>query len=416
MRDKNFALISVISSMVLLTAAIDTVSAGMVYFYDAKTTGDYKITTTYTQLAKELENKGHKVRPLQVDLSKEGSTEKLRSLNLDVLVIPNLGQDLTTNEMSAIFEIVMKDGKSLFLCGATPSANKVTVPLGMMIPDEMLEDDKSKVRDVSTGQLIEDKTTFFVDLPARRDDPAVSALTRDVSKLNVFGASGIYIFGGNAKSVVTGGDNTVTPKSLIFTEKSYPPIMAYTRLGKGTIAVLTDPDMFADKNLDTKKFRNDNLRLAVNIIDWLSIPSSVDASEEDRDAVMKYLKTENINFNRTVQNLTDQNAQLQQQGNELLAKNGELSKDLAGCRENRPFGLPFDWLTLAMFLLAGCFIVTTLVVLKSGKKGKGTDADQNAEGELGYEFEEKSETGRNGAKIKEEDVEERLKELQKNSQ
>ena len=411
--EKRFASMRILISLVMLAVAVNSVSAGVVYFYEGKAAGEYKMAA-FSQLVKELQANGHDVKILQADLS----IENLRSLNPspDVLIIPNLAGDLTVTEMRALFELSMKDGKSVLIMGASSAASKITVPMGMIIPEQVLEDEKSKVRDAGTGQLVEDKSTFFVDLPSKRDDPIVGAMTRDISKLNVFGANGIYIFGGNTKAIVTGGDTASTPKSpLIFPEKSYPPIVTYTRVGKGSFVIVTDPDMFTDKNLDTKKYRNDNLKLAANIVDWLSIPPMDAVTDDERDNVLKFLKTENDNLNRTLMGAKAQNDQLNADKGSLSDDNSQLKKENDRLKAERVPGTDITYFTLGLFLLAGCFLLTTLVVLRKGKKGKEKEeqAKKDADGELGYEFEDKSLT-KNG-KIKEEDVEERLKELQKTS-
>ncbi|MBN2251695.1 MAG: hypothetical protein JW724_06450 [Candidatus Altiarchaeota archaeon] len=402
------------SSIVLLLAAAFALEASAgyrVYFYEAKTAGNYKLNADYSQLKQELVKSGHKVDLLVSELSKEN----LNKLQPDVLVIPNLGGDFTTEELRTLFEFVMEDGKGLFICGTTTDANKITVPLGMMMPEEMLEDGKNRIRDASTGELMPDMTNFYVDLPVARDDKVVSSVTRGVNKLDFFGAHGIYLFGDKTKSLVSGGDSTYTPKSLFFLEGTNPTILAYSRMGRGTVIVLTDPDMFSNKYLDSSKYRHDNIRLAVNIIDWLGMPSQEDVTDDEWNNIMKAMQKENMDLNRTIQGLNEEKDSLNGQISELSIEKQSLQDRVSELTKNNVPGMPFDYMTLGLYLLAGCFIITAIVVVRKNKKDKA-EKEGEEKSELGYEFDEKAEGEKGNGRIKEEDVEERLKELQKNSQ
>ena len=250
----------------------------------------------------------------------------------------------------------------------------------------------------------------------------VNSLTRGVNTLYIFTATGLHLFG-NAKGVIYGGDATNTPISLVFPKGSNPPLAAYTRLGSGSIVLINDPDMFTNVNIDPTKYRNDNVKFAVNIMDWLSTPFQDQLTDQEVDNIMKSLKTQVTDDNRTIVSLQAQTDSLNQQITTLSSEKEGLTSELAKYRSDKVMGLP--WLTyssLAMFVLAGAFLLTCVVVMKKGRKKPEKKEGQG--GELGYEFDEKTdeenaaegdEEVKTAGKIKEEDVEERLRELQKTS-
>ena len=174
-------------SFITLTLAMLLVFAGSaaaanVYFFESKTSGGYTTDSSYSVFKDKLKENGYVVNDLQQGLSIE-SLSKVTP-EPDVLIIPNLGTDLTADETTALFDFGMETGKGVFLCGATPSTNKLTIPLGMMASGDLLEDEDDQVRDVSTDQLVTDKTTFYVELPTDRPDAVVSSLTRGVNQLD----------------------------------------------------------------------------------------------------------------------------------------------------------------------------------------------------------------------------------------
>ena len=389
-------------------------AATNIYFYQAKTSGDYTITGGYSNFKDKLKENGYEINDLQVGLSRDSLNQV--SPEPDLLVIPNLGTDLTSEETTAIFEFVIKKGKSVLLLGATPSTNKLTIPLGMMVSTDLLEDDVNRVRDITTGELVADKTTFFIDLPSDRPDPVISSLTRGVNTLDVFSASGIYIFG-NSKGVIFAGEGANTPKALTYPKKSDPPLAAYIQLGKGRIFLLGDPDMLSNGNLDSAKYHHDNLKFGVNIVEWLLLPATDQASSEDQDQIDNIIRSLNMeikDLNRTILSQEQEKADLGNQITTLTAEKDSLSEKVTNLSKNKFMG--YDYQIWAMGVLSLCFLVTIGVVLKRNKK-----ASKLEKGDLGYEFNDKefgadSDVGKADGKIKEEDIEERLKELQKGSQ
>ena len=398
-------------TLVLLVFLAGNANAVNIYFYQAKTAGDYTINGGYSSFRDKLKENGYEINDLQLGLSRDS----LNQVNPepDLLVIPNLGTDLSAEETTAIFEFVIKRGKGVLFCGATPSTNKLTIPLGMMVSQDLLEDDVNRIRDITSGQLVAEKTSFFIELPANRPDPVISSLTRGVNTLDIFSAGGIYLFG-NSKSVIFGGEGVNTPKALTYPKKSNPVLGAYIQLGRGWIFLLSDPDMLSNSNLDVAKYRHDNLKFGVNIVDWLSQPGTdLALSEDEIEHIIRSLNTEIKDLNRTINYQETEKATLNNQILTLTAEKESLSGRVDNLSKNKFMG--YDYQIWAMGVLSLCFLLTVGVVLKRNKK-----VSKLEKGDLGYEFDEKefveSDVGKGDGKIKEEDIEERLKELQKGSQ
>ncbi len=399
-------------TLVMLLALAGCAAAANVYFFQSKTSGSYTTDSGYSMFKDKLVENGYEVNDLEQGLSIE-SLSKVTP-EPDILIIPNLGTDLTADETTALFYFVMEEGKGVFLCGATPSTNKLTIPLGMTASEDLLEDDENRIRDISTDQLVTDKTIFYVDLPSERPDVVINSLTRGVNKLDIFTAGGIYLFG-NSKGVIFGGDATNTPKALTFPKKSDPPLAAYIQLGKGWIFLLSDPDMIANANLDTTKYTHDNLKFAINIVDWLSQPPTENLSEDEINSIIRAQKAQITDLNHTINTQEQEKADLNNQITALNAEIDTLSLQIINLKKDSFMGLKYEiW---GMLVLSLCFILTIGVVVKKNKKELKTN-----KADLGYEFDEKDlDIGPNaektpGSKIKEEDIEARLKELQKGSQ
>jgi len=407
MRNKN--LMTFLVSILLLLSIEGVIAGNKVLFYESKVSGNYKIETDYSQFREELEKNGYDVDKIEVELSRD----VLKTRNPDVLVIPNLGSDLTPDEMTALFRFIMEDGKGLFLCGATPSVNKFTIPLGMTLDKHILEDESNKIRDMSSGKLIEDETIFYIELPMERSG-VVKTLTQGVSKLYFFGGNGIYVFG-NAMAVVTGGKDTNSPKSLRFPKGTYPPIAAYARVGKGSVFLLSDPDMLSNKNLDSSKYRHDNMKFAINVVDWLSTPFPGEMTEDEFEIIVKTLQKKNKELNRTIINLRRDNEDLLTRINKLESEKMSLQQDIENLKKGRVgiLGIWLEYQTLAILLLAFVIFIAIAVFIQKTKKEK----KMGKRGELGYEFEEGSgKKSEFGPGIREEDVEERLKEFEEISE
>ncbi len=406
--------ISTISLMlVIMLTLAGYAAASNVYFFQSKTSGDYTMSGGYSSFKDKLKESGYEVNELRSGLSSD-SLSKITPAP-DVLIIPNLGTDLSAEETTALFEFVMKNGKSVFLCGATASTNKLTIPLGMRTSDDLLEDDVDVIRDLSTDQLVTDKTSFYIDLPSNRPDTVISTLTKGVNKVDIFTSGGLYLFG-NSKGVIFSGDAVNTPKALTFPKKSDPPIAAYIQLGKGWVFLISDPDMLSNKYLDAGKYRHDNLKFATNVVDWLAQPATEATTEDEIDNLIRSQRTEIMDLNRTINDKEKEKADLSSQIAIINDEKESLAMEVANLKKGSFIGIKYEiW---AMIALALCFLLTVGIVVKKNKKEVKVE-----KGDLGYEFDEKeigagaSNAEKSGDnKIKEEDIEERLKELQKGSQ
>src|SRR5512137_1147451 len=114
----------------LLASQVAYAQTTKILFYESSKVGaKYKIGTGYSALKTALEAKGYSVSRYEGALSRE----VLSNYNPDVLVIAELGKSLDADELAAVFEFVMQDGKGLFISGGTPAANQITIPFGMTI-------------------------------------------------------------------------------------------------------------------------------------------------------------------------------------------------------------------------------------------------------------------------------------------
>lgn len=409
---KGFIFISFTILLLLIAVSSEVFAGKKVYFYESKTTGNYRIAADYSTLKEKLMDNGYEVKLYEL---REGLTlEALKTMGVDVLVIPNLGKQLEDNEATALMQFVM-EGKGVIFCGGTTFTNKITIPLGMMTTSETLEDETNRIRDIASGNLVEDKTVFYVDLPTQRDDTVVKSMTRGVSKIDVYGVSGIDVFG-RSKPVIHAGDTTSTPQTLLFKTGSNPPIAGYVGVGNGTMILLSDPDMFTKTNIDANKYRHDNVRLMINIIDWISIPSSQIGAfnDEELNNIIKSLKNEKTALNKSIETLQMEKEEISSQRDSLAGDKQALVMEMESLKSQRIAGMEYS--TVAMVFVGFAFLLLVLVVWKKEKLLKRKDQDDS--NELAYEFddEEGSQlefTDQLDSKVKEEDIEERLKELKK---
>lgn len=371
----EFKNISLILLTFLLIFSI-SVSAQRVLFYEKSVSGDYRIGSGYSNFKDKLEMEGYVV----VRITGELTDEKLSEY--DVLVIPNLGSDLSSDELAAIFKFVMLDGKGLFVCGGTANTKTITIPFGMKIDSSsgsILEDEKHPIRDVSTGQDVIDNKKFVVSTFGK--DPMVRTLRQGVNQLGFFGGPGIFL-SGNAKPVAMGSRSAGSPGGS-FLPGDMPPVAALALVGNGQVFLLTDADMLSNTYLDPSKYRYDNLKFGTNIIDWLSISASIPAntSIEELEVTIGQLEIENKYLNESMAQLTDQNNRLTDQLSYAEKRIEDYEKKIEKYEGERVFGLSYT--TLAIGLLAIAIIVMAVVMSRKVKKQE----KKKEVSELGYEFE-----------------------------
>ncbi|MBN2014577.1 MAG: hypothetical protein JW778_05310 [Candidatus Altiarchaeota archaeon] len=374
-------------SFLLIAASGVVVAAGKVLFYETtKVSGNYKIEGGYSKFKEELVKKGYSVSRYEKPLSRE----VLNNYDPDVLVIANLNSPLDANELAAIFEFVMQDGKGLFICGGTSAANQITIPFGMTIDEGgTLEDETSPVMDFSTGSPVTSKTNF-VATRIDRQNSLVRLVVQGLNQLAFFECNGISI-SGDAMVVVSGDYDTYSPKSPTFPKGSQPPLAAASLVGRGQVFLLSDADMLLNDKLDTVKYRHDNLRFGANIVDWLrSATSRPDESSgiTNLTVVMGQLITDVDELNKTVQGLTKDKSDLQviiQQKDTAIA---DLNKENEDLKSQTILGV--SYFTWAVALLAVAILFLAINMSKKSKKSGGKQG--GAISGFGYEFEE-GETG-----------------------
>jgi hypothetical protein len=376
--------------LIIALFLMGTVSAkGTILFYETnRVSGNYKIDSGYSKFKEALVQKGYSVSKVETDISKP----LLESYNPDVLVIAGLGSPLTATEQAAVFEFVMQKGRGLFICGGTDAANQLAIPFGMTIGDAPLEDETDPIKDVSTGEYVKDKGKFTLSYYENFIvDASTRSIIQGVSQLGFFGGKGISL-SGSAKPILVGDMDTYAPKAqkILFPKGSRPPIAASAIVGKGLVFLLSDADMLLDTNLDSSKYRYDNLRFGTNIIDWLSIKreATENVSLDELQVIIGSLKQEISRLNDTITTLTKEKEKLTQEKLRLINELDNANKKIAEMEEQRFLGIQ-HWIW-AVILLAVAIIVAAVVMAKKFKKLPEKISD------LGYEFEEKPEEGEGG--------------------
>jgi hypothetical protein len=372
----------------LLASQVAYAQTTKVLFYESSKVGTkYKISTGYSNLKTALEGKGYSVSRYEGALSRE----VLNNYNPDVLVIAELGKPLDADELAAVFEFVMQDGKGLFICGGTQSANQITIPFGMTIdPEGLLEDENSPI--MSGATPLKDKI-FFVVSSVERQEPSLMLLIQGVSSIGFFGGNGISI-SGDAKAVATGDWDTYSPKSATFPKGSKPPVAAAAVVGKGMVFLLSDADVLSNDRLDTAKYKYDNLRFGTNIFDWLrsSTLKPTDIKEVSELQVMVGQKMVEIdNLNKTIRDQKGKIDTLQSSVAQRDVSISTLSAENKALKDQSFMGINYTtWGILLLVIVIGAL---ALVMSKKTKKAKGKEEPV---GGFGYEFEGGGEAANGG--------------------
>jgi hypothetical protein len=363
----------------LLASQVAYAQTAKILFYESSKVGaKYKIGTGYSNLKVALESKGYSVSRYEGTLTRE----VLSNYAPDVLVIAELGKSLDADELAAVFEFVMQDGKGLFISGGTPAANQITIPFGMTIDAEgLLEDENSPI--ISGAAPLKDKT-FFVVSSVERQDPALRLLVQGVSSIGFFGGNGISL-SGDAKAVATGDWDTYSPKSPTFPKGSKPPVAAASVVGKGMVFLLSDADVLSNERMDTAKYKFDNLRLGTNIFDWLRSSSMKpgDSIElEELRTMIGQTMVEMDNLNKTITGQRTTIAALQSQVAQRDLSIMAISDENAALKSQSMFGV--NYTTWGIIVLAIAIGALALMMSKKTKTAKGKADGVSG---FGYEFE-----------------------------
>ncbi|RLI95276.1 MAG: hypothetical protein DRO90_00605 [Candidatus Altiarchaeales archaeon] len=366
---------------VLLLLSQGCAATKKILFYETeKTSSKYRIDKEYSKFKETLEENGYSVSRIELDITRSA----LENYDPDVVVIVELQKSLSADEMAAIFEFVMQDGKGLFICGGTQTANQITIPFGMTIDTGMLEDETSPIYDAAAGKNIEDKTNFVITR-LNRQDKNVKTIIQGINWLAFFGGYGISV-SENAIGVAFGDHDTYSPKSIIFTKGTKPPIAAASRVGNGLVFLLSDADMLSNTNLDTSRYRYDNLKFGLNIVKWLANPPppAQDKTIDELTMTIAYLNTEIDDMNMTIRDLNSQISTLNSQVSALTQKVMELEKENERLRSQVDplFKIKYTTWAIGMGIIAIVIIAMSMArrvhKIKLGEK-------KEIEG-FGYEF------------------------------
>jgi hypothetical protein len=378
MKQKSVLFAITVFLLLLASHAAYAQTAKILFYESSKVGANYKISTGYSNLKTALESKGYSVSRYEGTLTRE----VLNNYKPDVLVIAELGSSLDADELAAVFEFVMQDGKGLFISGGTPAANQITIPFGMTIDGQgMLEDENSPIIDTSTA--LTDKTMFVIS-SVERQDPALRLLVQGVSSVGFFGGNGISI-SGDAKAVATGDWDTYSPKSPTFPKGSKPPVAAASVVGKGMVFLLSDADMLANDKLDTNRYKYDNLRLGTNIFDWLrssTLKPAASIELEELRTMIGQTMVEMDNLNKTIITQGNTIASLQSQVAQRDASITTISDENAALKSQSLMGI--NYTTWGILVLAIAIGALALMMSKKTKTAKGKE---DAVGGFGYEFE-----------------------------
>ena len=375
---KSTRIFVLILSAVLLISAISCVSAvkGKILFYEFKSNSKYKIDSGYSMLKDELYKQKYECANIKTeDLTKE----KLKGY--DVLVIPEVSTSLTSDELAAIFEFVMQEGKGLFVCGGSnAAANTLTIPFGITIDDSgkgKLLENSHPVTDTS-GNYDTNSNNFVVTHVS--SEPMVQGLKLGVSKLAFYEGAGIFL-SGDAIPVVTSYSTTYS-ESGSFATGSEPPIAAAAVIGKGLVFVLSDADMLENTNLDPSKYRYDNLRFGTNIINWLNMPRPEMGNDSNCELVVGQLMMQVMQLNDSVATLETEILDKHNQNSILVSEKLVADEELAAMRGQRFMGFEY---TVWAGLLVAVAIFGGIITTRSRKGESETDEESS---DMGYEFEE----------------------------
>ncbi len=375
--------VMLLSFLVITGSGICSAATNILFYETGKVNSNYRTGTGYSTFKEELVGKGYSVSRIEILLDRV----VLRNHNPDVLVIANLDKSLDADELAAVFEFVMQDGKGLFIAGGgTSAANQITIPFGMKIDEGgTLEDETSFILDSVSGAIISDKTNF-VTVKIEKQDPSTRLLIQGVNSLAFFGGNGIQV-SGDAKVVVSGDWDTYSPKSPTFPKGSKPPIVAASIVGNGLVLLLSDADMLINSNLDTSRYRYDNLRFGTNIIDWLRSSTQRPDESLEMDELRIIIGQNRVdleNMDDIIINLHKKKSDLQTIVAEKDIVITALSEDNRDLRANTLFGV--EYTTWAIIFLA-IFILIFGMIMSKKKKGEDSEEEEEIDG-FGYEFED----------------------------
>jgi hypothetical protein len=352
-------------SIYLLTASV---SAKRVLFYEVGTSGEYTIEGEYSKFADELRSKN-----LEVASIEKGELTKEKLENYDILVIQDLTKPLTTGEISAIIWFVLQKGRGLFINGGGEgTANQLTIPFGVTVDNGLLIDTSDMI------PATRDRNAFMVD--RFQDDAMTTTIRQGVTKVGFYRSSGLTI-SGNAKCLASGNADTYSDTGS-FAAGSMPCIAAASIFGGGLVFTTSDPNMLGNKHIAEYNNRN----FGLNVIDWLSISTDQNPSENTTQELhiqIKEMRLENLKLDQEIKQLNsdkvDLNTRLQQVSMQAVDFQQRLDEV-----ENGMIG-PFNRSNWAVIILGVCIMLAAIFYSKK-KTGDVKLKDEDILNELGYEL------------------------------
>jgi len=215
----------------------------------------------FSKLADMLRDDGM----LVASMSSESMTqEKLSPYEIVVLHL-NRERPLGGTEISALVWFVAQKGGALFIHGGSASiANPLTEIFGISIDTSNLIDTSSTLDEASDGRTF--TLTRF---------PNVSDFKlEDIKSIGFYGGAPL-VLSRDAIALATGDDDCYSANGL-FSIGSFPPVAAFTYLGRGMIVVKTDRTMLNNENIGVHQ----NMEWAKIVFEGLSASR---ANELDRE-------------------------------------------------------------------------------------------------------------------------------------
>ena len=365
---KSRILIRFVIFALIVSFLVSTASAKKILFYDVGA-GSYSSTSGYSKFRSYLISNGHDISSLSKDIL---TRDKLK--DYDILIMPNLGGSLKTEEMSAILWFVMQKGGGLFIVGGNPTGiNQLSILFGITVDNAFLIDTTDPIpNDKKNNDFIVDR---FYEYPTMR------SIIQGITSIGFYQGYGLSVTG-NVNIIATGDVDTYS-ETQSFTSGSQPPVAAALLFGNGLVFVITDTDFLSDSHIDDEF---NNRQFGLNIVEWLGISSGLKQAgntTQELQVIIGDLKLENEKYKRQAEQLTTEKENLISQNNQMSAELLETKSELEKMKSER-IG-PFTKTNWAIIIFGICIVIVALIV---SKRKKAIPKSEETLAELGYELEE----------------------------
>jgi len=360
-----------IAVILLLTTSVH---AERILFYEISS-GQYSIEKDYSEFANELRKRGFEVASIE-----KGEISKEKLENYDILIVQDLGKQLSTDEISAIIWFVLQNGRGLFINGGgKEKANQLTIPFGATVDSGLLIDTSDEI------PALNDRNSFTIS--QFTNDPSMNLLHNGVSKVGFYKDSGI-ILSGNSKCIAKGNSDTYSDTGS-FASGSEPCIAAASLFGGGLVMTLSDADMLSNKYIND--FNNKNFGL--NIIEWLNLANQeIDLGNNTQTLHLriKEMRLETLKIRQELNKSLDREKAALSQLSSANLQVSNLQAEVTELKESR-IG-PFSQSSWAFIILGVCILVGAIAYSRRGSVGEVKLKDDDILNELGYELDEGGES------------------------